>query len=280
MLTDSERNRLSEFENFQITLQSGESVPLLDVVQIHSAFGFDTLRHIAGRFSIEVGATVDQSVANIAEINNKLASSVLAEIAQKYNVNWEFGTRAAEQGKTEQSMMHGAIISVVLIYLTLAWIFRSYFWPLFVMLAIPFGIVGASWGHYWLDFEITIISILGLIGLSGIVVNNAIVLVDQYRLHLSDGVEPFLALTNTVCERLRAIIVTTLTTIVGLLPLMFEESTQAQFLIPMALTIIFGLSFSALIVLFFVPAVLRLHEKTSQKFRTLRLYFSSTAVQK
>ena len=259
-LPEAERDRLSELENLYMTLSSGESVPLLDVVFIESARGFDTLSHSMGEFNIEVSASVDASVANLNQILEQLETEVKSQITQTYGVDWQAGARQTDQQQTEESMRNGALIAVFLIYLTLAWIFGSYSWPLFVMLAIPFGIVGAAWGHWLLGLPITIISILGLIGLSGIVVNNAIVLVVFYRDNLKRGNDHRQAMIDAGCQRLRPVVLASLTTIVGLLPLLFETSTQAQFLIPMAATLIFGLGFSSLLVLFFIPAVLTLYE--------------------
>ncbi len=261
MLPDQERDQLSTLENLHITLASGESVPLLDVVLVESTRGFDILRHAGGRFAIEVKASVDSTIANLNEITAKLESSFLPELEETYGVKWSYGLRQADQTTTEQSMKTGALIALVLIYMALAWIFGSYSWPFFVMLAIPFGIVGAAWGHFVLGLTVSIITILGLIGLSGIVVNNAIVLVVFYKQYREAGIEPREAMLEAGCRRLRPVVLSSLTTIVGLLPLLFEKSTQAQFLIPMAATLAFGLAFSTLLVLLFIPATLLLYEK-------------------
>ena len=266
-LPEAERNQLSEFENIHIILASGESVPLLDVVEVESARGFDALYHSMGEFNVEVVASIDSAVANPTQILNRLETEIKPTITESYGVTWEVGIRQQDQEDTEQSMKAGALIAIVLIYLTLAWIFGSYIWPMFVMIAIPFGIVGAAWGHFILDLPITIISILGLIGLSGIVVNNAIVLVVFYKHNYDQGQEPVQAMINAGCQRVRPVILASLTTIVGLLPLLFETSTQAQFLIPMAATLIFGLGFSSLLVLLFIPAVLTLYERIVHRFK-------------
>ncbi len=269
-LPEAESDRLSELENMHIILQSGEAVPLLDVVYIQSARGFDSIYHSMGEFTIEISASVDASAASLTQILQRLETDVKSEITQSYGVNWTVGTRQADQETTEESMKVGALIALFLIYLTLAWIFGSYSWPLFVMLAIPFGIVGAAWGHWLLDLPITIITILGLIGLSGIVVNNAIVLVVFFRDNLGKGLETRQAMIDAGCQRLRPVVLASLTTIVGLLPLLFETSTQAQFLIPMAVTLVFGLGFSSLLVLFFIPAILTLYEQIVDRLVTRR----------
>ncbi len=266
-LPASEKNQASELDNIHIVLPSGESIPLLDVVVIHPSRGFDSLLHRNGDFSIEVSASVDEATANTNEILQHLETEIRPQIEETYGVSWAQGKRLEDQTATEASMKTGAMIALVLIYLTLAWIFGSYTWPLFVMLAIPFGVVGAAWGHFILGIPFTIITILGLIGLSGIVVNNAIVLVVFYKRIRIAGLGIKQAMVEAGCRRLRPVVLSTLTTIVGLLPLLFEKSTQAQFLIPMAVTLVFGLAFSMILVLFFIPAVLTLYERIVEKIR-------------
>ncbi len=266
-LPDDEKNQLSELDNIYIVLPTGESVPLLDVVVIEPARGFDLLKHRDGKFSIEVSASIDETAANTNEVLEHLETEIRPQIEEKFGVTWAQGKRLEDQKQTEESMKTGALIALILIYLTLAWIFGSYTWPLFVMLAIPFGIVGAAWGHYFLGISITIITMLGLIGLSGIVVNNAIVLVVFYKRLRIAGLGVKQAMVEAGCRRLRPVVLSTLTTVAGLLPLLFEKSTQAQFLIPMAVTLVFGLAFSTTLVLFFIPAVLTLYERIVEKVR-------------
>jgi multidrug efflux pump subunit AcrB len=142
----------------------------------------------------------------------------------------------------------------------LAWVFGSYGWPLVVMSIIPFGLVGAIAGHWLMGIELTILSMFGLFGLSGIVVNDAIILVTFYKELRERGLAPKEAIVEASCQRLRAVLLTSLTTIGGLAPLLFETSLQAQFLIPMAVSISFGLALATLLVLVLVPTLLSLHE--------------------
>ncbi len=267
-LPDDERNRLSELDNMQVILPSGESVPLQDVVVVRSERGFDTLYRAEGEPSILVSASINPNTANRARIFAHLENVVKPEITSTYDVRWTVGSRQKDQEKTEASMKNGAIIALVLIYLTLAWIFGSYIWPIFVLTAIPFGLVGAAWGHLILGLPFTIITVLGLIGLSGIVVNNAIVLVVFYKQNRDAGHDFRSAMIEAGCQRLRPVVLSSFTTIVGLVPLLFEKSTQAQFLIPMVATLVFGLAFSTLLVMFFVPAILVLYERIVHYFRS------------
>ena len=164
-------------------------------------------------------------------------------------------------------MKRGAILALVLIYLILAWVFASYGWPLLVMLIIPFGLVGALWGHELMNIDLTILSMFGFFGLAGIVINDSIILVMFYKQLRESGMTADAAVIEAACQRLRAVLLTSLTTIAGLTPLLFETSLQAQFLIPMATSIAFGLAFSTFLVLLLVPALLLIYERGLNIFR-------------
>jgi len=162
--------------------------------------------------------------------------------------------------ETIGDMKRGVFLGLTLIYLVLAWVFASYGWPLVVMAVIPFGVVGALIGHWAMGLDITILSLFGLFGLSGIVVNDSIILVSFYKRLRESGLALHEALVEAACQRLRAVLLTSLTTIAGLTPLLFETSLQAQFLIPMATSIAFGLAFATALVLVLVPVLLSMHE--------------------
>jgi multidrug efflux pump subunit AcrB len=157
-------------------------------------------------------------------------------------------------------MRLGLVLGLGLIYLILAAVFSSWGWPLVVMTSIPLGLVGAITGHWLLGIDLTILSLFGLFGLSGIVVNNAIILVSMYHELRETGMQVDTALVEAACSRLRAMLLTSATTVVGLGPLIFETSLQAQFLIPMAVSLAFGVGFATVLVLIFTPALLSLHE--------------------
>tara|TARA_B110000091_G_C13341340_1_gene280428 strand:- start:3 stop:515 length:513 start_codon:yes stop_codon:yes gene_type:complete len=157
-------------------------------------------------------------------------------------------------------MMTGLALALVLIYIVLAWVFASYTWPIAVMFTIPFGLTGAVLGHLVMDRDLTILSLFGLFGLSGIVINNSIVLLSFYKGFRDQGMAPKEAIIEAACHRLRAVILTSLTTIAGLTPILFENSLQAQFLIPMAISIVFGLALGTLLILFVVPSIVLMLE--------------------
>jgi len=164
-------------------------------------------------------------------------------------------------------MKQGVILAFGLIYIVLAWVFSSYGWPLVVMAAIPFGLIGALTGHVVMGIDLTILSLFGIFGLSGIVVNDSIILVTFFKHQREAGVETSQAIINAATKRLRAVLLTSLTTIGGLTPLLFETSMQAQFLIPMAVSISFGLMFSTFLVLLVIPALLSVHESIADYFK-------------
>ena len=266
-LPDSERDRLGELDNVYIILPSGDPAALLDVVDIQGGRGFDVLRHENTDFTIRLAGNVDRTVGIPSEIQSRIDSEILPSIARRYDVEWKYGGTHDVAAETERSMLVGFIMAVILIYLTLALIFGSYVWPIVVMMIIPFGVIGAIWGHVFLDLEITILTILGIFGLSGIVVNNAIVLIVFYKQNREAGQDLKEAMLDAGCQRLRPIILSTLTTTAGLTPLLFERSTQAQFLIPMAATLVFGLLFSTVLVLYLIPAMLAMAERISGRLR-------------
>ena len=209
----------------------------------------------ASAASPPIKAEIDASVTRSGEVIEGLLRDGLLDIVERYGVSHEFKGRAEEQRDTNADMRLGAALGLSLIYIILAWVFSSYARPLVVMSVIPIGLVGAVVGHAVWGFDLTILSIFAILGLSGIVINDSIVLVttiDHRRLS-----EPLIsAVINGSCDRLRAVILTSATTIGGLTPLLFEKSLQAQFLIPMALTLVFGLAVTTFVVLLLVPALI------------------------
>ncbi len=255
MLPREERSRLDVFERINVSLPDGRFVPLATVASWESRRGFEALRHAQGRLAVEVSAAVDSHVSNANVVQAELERDTLPQLAHKYGFEFSFEGRSADQRETMADMKAGLVLGLGLIYLVLVWSFSSWSWPLVVMSAIPLGLAGAIFGHWLLGIDLTILSMFGLFGLAGIVVNNSIILVSLFK-ELQHGAGLQEALVGASCGRLRAVLLTSLTTIGGLTPLLFERSLQAQFLIPMAASIAFGLGFSVLLVLFFVrPAV-------------------------
>ena len=259
-LPESEQRRLDSLIHLPIKLPNGKFVSLETVANWRSAQGFETLRHFNGILSVDVSADVNAAQNNTSEITADLTQFTLPALASKYGIQYSVEGRSASQRETFSDMRLGAIIALVIMYLVLAWVFSSYGWPLLVMLTIPLGLTGAVLGHWIMDMNLTILSLFGFFGLSGIVVNDSIILVIFYRHIKDEGMSVYAALEEAACQRLRAVLLTSLTTIAGLTPLLFETSRQAQFLIPMAVSIAFGLAFTTLLILLVIPAMLSIYE--------------------
>jgi multidrug efflux pump subunit AcrB len=250
----------SALQNFYLRSRTGAEVPLSEVVSIRSEQGYARVKREDGVREVGVTAEIDENQTSSDVVLGALPANGLDAIADKYGLKYRFAGKAEEQAETLADMKLGAMIGLTAIYLILAWVFASYSRPLVVMSIIPFGLVGAIIGHYLLGFNITILSLIALLGLSGILVNNSIILVSVVTERLENGEKYVDAVIGGTCDRLRAVLLTSLTTIGGLSPLLFETSLQAQFLIPMAITLVFGLMVSTLLVLFLVPALLVIQE--------------------
>ena len=187
--------------------------------------------------------------------------SPLEQLRRQYGIDYEFTGTNQDQRKTLTDMRNGGIAALLIIYMVLALVFASYSWPLAVMSTIPLGVTGAIGGHWLMGIDLTILSLFGVFGLSGIVINDSIILIIAYKQLLEYSQLSYReAIVEAGCRRLRAVLLTSLTTISGLSPLLFETSLQAQFLIPMAVSISFGLAFGTLLVLAVVPALLTIYE--------------------
>lgn len=266
VLPDNERNMSSSLENFPIVTPNGGVTPLTNVVQLSHRKGLELVRHTDGQLGLHVTAGVNPAENNGNVILEDMQIEFLDNIASEYGVSIDLKGRAEEQKKTGQDMMLGALIGFSLIYIILAWVFGSYSWPIAVLLAIPLGISGAILGHWLLGLNLTMLSWFGFFGLSGIVINDAIILVTFYRELREKGIAIKEAIVEASCLRLRAVLLTSLTTIAGLLPLLFETSLQAQFLIPMAVSISFGLAYATVLILFVIPTLISLIEERREKW--------------
>jgi len=253
LVYQSETKGSSALRNLWVRAPAGGFVPLSSLVTFSERQGFARINREDGKAVVAVRADVEKG-GNAGEINTRLKENYLNQIASKYEVDFSLGGEQAETNAAMADIKLGGIIALGVMYIVIAWIFQSYFAPIAVMLIIPFGSVGAIWGHYILGFNLTMISLMGLLGLAGILVNDSIVLISRLQERLSEGEGLRAASVGAAKDRLRAVLLTSLTTIGGLTPLLFEKSLQAQFLIPMAITIVFGLALSTLLVLFLVPA--------------------------
>jgi multidrug efflux pump subunit AcrB len=269
MLPANERKFQSILETLPIITASGQRLLLNNAVTLSSHQGLELLRHTDTKLGVHVTAEVNAKKTNAKEVLKKLQQTVIPDLLKDYGLQVSYKGRAEEERETGSDMKQGGILALVLIYIILAWVFASYTWPLAVMMIIPFGICGAIFGHWLLGIDLTILSQFGMFGLSGIVINDSIILVTFYKELRAKGMAVRDALAESACLRLRAVLLTSLTTIAGLMPLLFETSLQAQFLIPMATSISFGLGFSTLLVLFIVPVLLSYIEQASAAIKRI-----------
>lgn len=239
-------------------------VSLAAIVDVVEEPGFSSVRRVNGNVSVSVVADYEASAGNPNNVLAALARDALPQITQAHNIGYYFGGRSEEQRETLSDLLLGAAIALGLIYVILAFVFADYVRPLVIMAIIPFGLVGTTLGHYIQGFDLTFLSLIGLLGLSGILVNNSIILISRIDARLGEGEDLRTAIIGGVCDRMRPVMLTSLTTVLGLTPLLFETSVQAQFLLPMVITLAWGLGCASLIVLFLVPALLGVMEDTKQ----------------
>jgi multidrug efflux pump subunit AcrB len=180
----------------------------------------------------------------------------MPELVERYGFDWKYLGKAEEQSESVGGIGVALPMALLMIYIILAWVLGSYLWPLAVMSVIPFGLVGAIFGHWLLNFDLTMMSIFGFFGLSGIVINDSIILTVAFKNFREEGMAVKDAAIAAAEKRLRAVLLTSLTTIVGVMPLLFETALQAQFLKPMVISLSFGLLFGTVIVLLLLPAFL------------------------
>ena len=260
----------SVINDLYLRLQNGEYVLISDLVTWSEEKSFATILHNWGQAAVKVSADLDDDAnTNVGDILAVLEAEHLPSITSKYGINYSFEGRQSQHNEAVKDMAIGLGITVLLIFIILTAVFNSWSLPIVVMLAMPLGVIGTVFGHLFMGLTMSILSFFGMFTLMGIIVNNAIVLVRCFQ-DLGVNIENAKAYNDAIveasCLRLRAVLLTSLTTIGGLTPLMFETSLQAQFLIPMAASIVFGLAFATVIILFFTPACMSLHGSISRVF--------------
>ncbi len=251
----AERRSLADLEHMRIRLPDGTAVPFGEVARAELGRGFSTIRRTDGQRVIDVTADVDLSRANANEILADAKASVLPEILSAHpRVSYSLEGEQREQRETLVDLGRGYALALIAIFTLLAVPLRSYVQPLVIMSAIPFGFVGALIGHILMGRDMSMVSLIGLVAASGVVVNDSLVLVNWVNERHREGTPLERAVRTAGKARFRPILLTSLTTFAGLLPMMLERSVQAQFLIPMAISLAFGVLFATTITLLLVPA--------------------------
>lgn len=251
-----ERRSLEDIRKMRVRTSSGAEIPFHEVAEVEMIQGLDAIRRVARTRAINVTAQMDQNRANPTEVLNDLNANFFPKLLKRYHgIGIRFEGQAKETSESFASLFRAFALAIAVIFAILATLFRSYFQPFVVMSAIPFGVVGAIWGHIVMGFDISILSMMGILALTGVVVNDSLVLLDFANRNIKNGMPIEDALQHAGVARWRAIVLTTMTTAAGLGPMLFEKSFQAQFLIPMAISLCFGLLFATVITLVLVPVI-------------------------
>lgn len=265
-----ETERAADFlDSMQMRSPSGNYVLLGDIVSVQERQGFSrVLRENGARVVTVSGDLSEDDPARAREVTLALENQILPALEADFGI----ATRLSGQAEQERDFLTDASIGLglclILIYLTLAWVFSSWMRPFVVMAVIPFGLIGVIYGHMSWDMAMSMFSIVGIMGMAGIIINDSIVLVTTVDQYARDrGLLP--SIVDAACDRLRPVILTTLTTVLGLMPLLFETSTQAAFLKPTVITLVYGLGFGMVIVLLLVPALLAIGHDVRRLFTSL-----------
>ncbi|RDE18416.1 AcrB/AcrD/AcrF family protein [Motiliproteus coralliicola] len=254
-LDKASRDELADFDNFPIiNPANGAIIPLGDIAEIVPTRSYSRIHRVDNQRTLTLLGDIDASVNNTAAVLGHMQANFLPEFKQRYpDVSLKLKGEVAEGGETQGSMKSAFLMGLAGIFVLLSFQFRSYLEPVIVMLNIPLALIGVIWGHWLLGLDITMPSMLGFVSLAGIVVNDSILLVEFVKRRVAEGLSIHAAAARASHDRFRAVLLTSLTTIAGMTPLLFETSLQAQVLIPLTVSIVFGIASSTLLVLFVVP---------------------------
>ncbi|SMY06815.1 efflux RND transporter permease subunit [Flavimaricola marinus] len=259
----------------QMRAASGQYVPLADIVTVSRESGFSTVRRENGVQLINVSAGLDDDNPDRASaIMKSIAEDILPRIEETYAVGTDLAGLSADEDEFLNDALTGLILCLTGIYLTLSWIFSSWTRPIVVMAIIPFGLVGTIYGHNAWGIPMSLFTVVGMIGMVGIIINDSIVLVttiDEYA--ENRGIVP--AIIDGAADRLRPVFLTTATTVLGLAPLLYETSNQAQFLKPTVITLVYGLGFGMVLVLMVVPALMAMQDDWARQIAAAKRGFRS-----
>ncbi|GAB4513047.1 MAG: efflux RND transporter permease subunit [Allomuricauda sp.] len=277
-----ERKDIRNLENFLVRTQDGVEVPLMDVVEVEQREAFTSINRRDGRRVVNVGMDTEPANA-VGRVIAKVQEETLPQLRADFpGITWTFEGSQADMRESTSTLKAGFAIAMLLIYALLAIAFSSYVQPLIVMTAIPFGIVGAVIGHILLGYDLSLVSLMGVIALSGVVVNDSLIMIDYANKRRKEGDPIYKSIHEAGLRRFRPIILTTMTTFGGLAPIILETSSQAFYLIPMAISLGFGIVFATAIILVIVPCLYLVLEDARlaiQKGKTVeKVDVSETAV--
>lgn len=253
----SNRSSITDLDQMRIVTPTGNRVPLAEIASYQIERGDVVINHLDGRREIRVEADLTDAKDSAPEILANIRSAVMPEIIAKYpTVTPLYEGQNRGFARIGAAMFKVLPIVLILMYAVIAFVFRSYGQPLLLFILIPFSFVGVAWGHWFHGQSINVLSGLGIVALIGILVNDGLVLIEKFNLLLKDGVPYRKAMVEAGRSRFRAIFLTSLTTVAGLAPLIFEKSFSAQFLIPMAISVAYGIAYATFMTLFLLPLLL------------------------
>ncbi|GAB6147281.1 efflux RND transporter permease subunit [Desulfocicer niacini] len=266
---ETARKGANDVMNANIRTNDGSVVRLSSVATVDYGFTRDSITRIGSKRAVFISADVDKKILSSTELVQQVRKQIVPLIERQYpGININFSGEAEEQAETQTSMLHMFLLALLIIFFLLAVPLKSYIQPLLIMTAIPFGIVGAVLGHWVNDLSLGILSLNGIIALSGVVVNDSLLLVSSFNDIIRDNEISFKdAVVQAGQNRLRAVLLTSLTTVAGLLPLISETSRQAQFLIPAAVSLAYGIMFATVITLVLIPVLLNIHQDVSEMLK-------------
>ena len=270
-----ERRSVGNLQNMKVILSDGSLVPFSEVATINFISALNSINRVDKCRTLVVSANVHKDKASPSEIYTIINNDYLPLLRQQYpTVKIQLDGQAKEERETKGSLIRDAVLALVAIFALMAIPLRSYSQPLIIMSVIPFGIIGAIAGHYFADISLNLLSVFGILALSGVVVNDSLVLVVFINRALAQGVPLYEAVTEAGCRRFRAIVLTSLTTFFGLAPILLETSLQAQIVIPMATSLAFGILFATVVTLILVPALYLILNDIKQGYRRFFDYWS------
>ena len=253
-----------------LTTPDNTNVLLSEVVTLKKRLGFTKIRKQDGIRQVAVTGDVDPSVTTTNIALQTIRKDIAPKIEKAYNVKLRYDGKAQEQSEALGDLSLALIITLASIYIILAWLFSSYTTPFLIMTVVPFGLIGAIWGHFIMGFNLSMFSLMAFFGLTGVLVNDTIILVRAIKEFLSDGNTLSRSVIEGARERLRPVILTTITTVVGLMPILFENSLQARLVQPLAVTFIFGMLFVPYLVLIFVPSVMGVAYQARENIKRIK----------
>ena len=268
----NERASISNLEDMMIKVPNGSTIPVRQIAKLELGEGLSSIQRKNRKRAINVTADVDLTVTTGNEVIAAVTASILPKILKKYNsISISLEGEQQEQGQNLKSIGKNFLLAMIVVYMLLAIPFKSYFQPLVVMSSIPFGLTGAVFGHLIMGINFSVLSMMGFVALTGVVVNDSLVMVDFINRYRSEGNSIMDAVLEAGPRRFRPIFLTSLTTFVGLTPLLLEKSIQAKFIIPMAVSLSFGVIFATAITLFLVPVGYLVLEKYILKTEKVKI---------